>query len=44
MPRLHVEATRTTSMTDLISIAMAVAFFTLAVAYTYGCERLRGLP
>ena len=29
-------------MTDLICIAMAALFFTLAVAYTYGCEKLRG--
>lgn len=29
-------------MTDLYFIATTVAFFALAVAYTYGCERLRG--
>jgi hypothetical protein len=29
-------------MLDLIFIAVAVGFFALAVAYTHGCERLRG--
>jgi hypothetical protein len=27
-------------MTDLIFIGIATGFFGLAVAYTYGCERL----
>jgi hypothetical protein len=29
-------------MTDLYFIATAISFFALAIAYTYGCERLRG--
>jgi len=29
-------------MLDLIFIAITVAFFGLTVAYTHGCERLRG--
>jgi len=29
-------------MTDLSFIAIAVAFFVLAIAYTRGCEKLRG--
>lgn len=29
-------------MLDLIFIAITVAFFALTVAYTHGCERLRG--
>jgi hypothetical protein len=29
-------------MTDLYFIGAVVAFFALAIAYTYGCERLRG--
>jgi hypothetical protein len=29
-------------MIDLSFIAAAVAFFGLAVAYSYGCEKLRG--
>ena len=29
-------------MLDLIFVAIVVGFFALAVAYTRGCERLRG--
>jgi hypothetical protein len=29
-------------MTDLIFIGMTLAFFLLAVAYTGGCQKLRG--
>jgi hypothetical protein len=29
-------------MSDLIYIAAAIGFFALAIAYTHGCERLRG--
>jgi hypothetical protein len=29
-------------MTDLYFIASAIGFFALTIAYTYGCERLRG--
>lgn len=29
-------------MMDLIFIATAFGFFALTVAYTYGCEKLRG--
>jgi hypothetical protein len=29
-------------MTDLIFIATAIAFFVVAIAYTHGCEKLRG--
>jgi hypothetical protein len=29
-------------MTDCYFIAAAISFFALTVAYTYGCERLRG--
>jgi len=29
-------------MTDLIFIAIAVGFFLVAIAYTHGCEKLRG--
>jgi hypothetical protein len=29
-------------MTDLIFIATAIGFFLAAIAYTYGCEKLRG--
>jgi hypothetical protein len=29
-------------MTDLFFIATGVACFALAIAYTYGCEKLRG--
>jgi hypothetical protein len=29
-------------MSDLIYIAIAVGFFALSVAYTHGCEKLRG--
>jgi hypothetical protein len=29
-------------MSDLIFIAFAVGFFALAIAYTHGCEKLRG--
>jgi hypothetical protein len=28
-------------MTDLIFIAIAIAFFVVAIAYTHGCEKLR---
>ena len=29
-------------MTDLIFVAIAMGFFGLAIAYTHGCEKLRG--
>jgi hypothetical protein len=29
-------------MTDLLFIAVAIAFFGVAIAYTYACEKLRG--
>lgn len=29
-------------MTDLIFVAVAIGFFALAIAYTHGCEKLRG--
>jgi len=29
-------------MTDLFFITIAIGFFGLSIAYTYGCERLRG--
>jgi hypothetical protein len=29
-------------MTDLIFIALAIAFFLVAIAYTHGCEQLQG--
>jgi hypothetical protein len=29
-------------MIDLIFIATAIGFFALAIAYTHGCEKLRG--
>jgi hypothetical protein len=32
------------TMTDLVFIVIAIAFFGLAIAYTYGCARLQGGP
>jgi hypothetical protein len=29
-------------MVDLLFIALATGFFVLAIAYTHGCEKLRG--
>ena len=29
-------------MSDLIFIAIAIGFFGLSIAYTYGCDKLRG--
>jgi len=29
-------------MADILFIVTAVGFFALTVAYTYGCEKLRG--
>jgi hypothetical protein len=29
-------------MSDLIFIAISVGFFALTIAYTHGCEKLRG--
>jgi len=29
-------------MADSIFIAVTIGFFALSVAYTYGCEKLRG--
>ncbi len=29
-------------MIDLIFVAASVGFFVISVAYTYGCEKLRG--
>jgi hypothetical protein len=40
--RLRVEATREKSMTDLVYIAICAGFFAVAIAYTYGCEKLSG--
>jgi len=31
-------------MSDLIYLAIALAFFGIAIAYVNGCERLRGGP
>lgn len=30
-------------MIDLLFVATAIGFFGLAVAYTHGCEKLRGV-
>jgi hypothetical protein len=30
-------------MIDLFFIAAAISFFGLAIAYTHGCEKLRGV-
>jgi 1,4-dihydroxy-2-naphthoate octaprenyltransferase len=32
------------TMTDLVFIVIAIAFFGLAIAYTYGCARLQRGP
>jgi hypothetical protein len=29
-------------MNDLLFVAITIGFFGLSVAYTYGCEKLRG--
>lgn len=29
-------------MSDLILLATAIGFFLVAIAYTHGCEKLRG--
>jgi len=29
-------------MSDLLYLTMAAGFFLLAIAYVYGCEKLRG--
>jgi hypothetical protein len=29
-------------MSDFIYIAVTIAFFAIAIAYTHGCEKLRG--
>jgi hypothetical protein len=29
-------------MTDLIFLAASIVFFVVAVAYVYGCQRLKG--
>jgi hypothetical protein len=29
-------------MSDLIFLSMSIAFFLLSVAYTHGCQKLRG--
>jgi hypothetical protein len=29
-------------MTDLVYIAICAGFFAVAIAYTHGCEKLRG--
>jgi len=36
------EATRRTTMSDLIYLVIAGAFFGIAIAYVNGCEKLRG--
>jgi len=33
-------ATRSNPMTDILMLALAAAFFALAIGYTYACERL----
>jgi hypothetical protein len=40
--RLLVEATRDKCMTDIVYIAICAGFFAVAIAYTYGCDKLRG--
>jgi hypothetical protein len=36
------DAPEAPTMSDLILLATAIAFFLLAIAYTRGCEKLRG--
>jgi hypothetical protein len=33
-------ATRSTSMLDILMLALGLAFFAAAIGYTYACERL----
>jgi hypothetical protein len=33
-------ATRSTSMMDILMLALGFGFFALAIGYTYACERL----
>lgn len=35
---------RDNSMSDLIFIGLAIAFFLISVGYVNGCEKLRGVP
>lgn len=32
----------TNRMTDLVYVAICVGFFAVAIAYTYGCQKLLG--
>ncbi|WP_161491826.1 hypothetical protein [Bradyrhizobium centrolobii] len=34
------DATRSNPMMDIVMLALAAAFFALAIGYTYACERL----
>lgn len=36
----HEGATRSNPMMDILMLALAAAFFALAIGYTYACERL----
>lgn len=29
-------------MTDLVFVALTIGFFAVAIAYTHGCQKLRG--
>jgi hypothetical protein len=42
VPQAPRAAIRGNSMIDLIFVAASVGFFVISVAYTYGCEKLRG--
>jgi len=39
---LHPGNSEGMTMTDLIFIAITIGFFVAAIAYTHGCEKLRG--
>lgn len=36
----HKDATRSTSMMDILMLALGFGFFAIAIGYTYACERL----
>jgi hypothetical protein len=36
----HKDATRSIPMMDILMLALGLAFFALAIGYTYACERL----
>jgi hypothetical protein len=38
--RQRQSATRSTSMMDILMLALAFGLFALAIGYTYACERL----